>query len=250
MMLKELLIAAALTFCVGVQQDVFSAPSGGCADPDPVVESCAFVYKVKMTMKEATGKPLFTEYDPCGDEVEAVCYRETTRTSLVGYLYACNCLCYSVNSGGELFLTMWDPKKKLYRFFNTGVYWDILNVIGKKANKTECAWSSNQYYDENHYYGFGSYDKQNMLMKSASGYLVGLQDYVDCDLGCELLRSVAYTCDGQVADMYRRFSARYGTWKIIYSKKLSKEHAADGNFIFSLFPDYPDIWGGNPFEDD
>jgi hypothetical protein len=250
-MSKRLLsVCGSVTLCFCLKQDVLSQTrGGGCADTQPGVERCAIVYKVQMTLNLAEGKTRAAEYDPCAEGTQSVCYREPAKTSLKGFIYGCDCFLPSI-CGGELFVTLWEPHSRKYRFFESDCFFYQFHVIGRNANKAELIWDSNHAWDEIICAGIGSYDTEARRLKNASGLLVGNQEYVLCTVSaCEELTAPAYQCDGSIAPVYKNYSNYYGTWKLIYSKTLSEKYAENGRFIYSLFPDFENVWGAYPLRE-
>ena len=230
--MKKLMIAAAAAAMVG---GAYAAP---CA-PDAPNTDCASVYSFKLNVKTTKGVTLKTvdSGSQClpGSTGCAV-IREKDSTVIQGYIYDCSCGCDVISSGS---VVAWDSKRKAPvdgpAFTKT-----LLNVIGKKQNVAEWAWTfaGTAEYDANRSQaydltgaGYGTFSKG--LYRSFSGNFAGTAK-ASYDLKTKA-ESTTCACDpSQVWDctdlttLVDADTVAFGTWTAKYDASASKKYLANG----------------------
>lgn len=242
-MKKLMVIAAAMTIACGVY-------AAGCT-PDEL--DCSMVYKVKMSLK--AGRPK-TQKGKC----DTVCYRTPTKVTVEGYAVLCDyCDCEAFQEG--LSWTLWSKKEKAMYMDGEGVEWDFLNVIGKKADEVEGAFTIDTYAFTGYAAGFGKLDKKYCTPKSMSGEIAGFGGVPGCSTGDACNPSSdnctwAYACADYCAGDYDTAegidselpTAYTGKWSLKYSSSDSKKYTASK--WNPKIPDFSDFgacadWGGD-----
>jgi len=186
------------------------------------------IFKYRAYLK-ATKPGLATTSQSCEEDLE-LCYRETTRRSLQGYLYSCggctlqpNALVYFRDSDTAYHLLGGDGSAFLF-----------LNIIGKRSNKTEGVLYFNELTTGLNltHGGHGTFRKG--LVSRMSGTAAGTINPPLCsnDL-CQDLFSYAYDCE-QVM-VYETPDAVFGYWSMSYSSRDSKK--ADEQSALLYFKD-------------
>ena len=215
--MKKLMMFAATMTIVG---GAFAA----CSDPLPTPETtCALVYDVKISVKTTVPKARTeTEVIECEDDVTAsICYRVTGSRSFKGYLTNCDCDCTAF-AGANLIL--WEPKAEAMITVDTVLDWDVLNLIGKKGEDVEGAFSldlDGNTYADLYGAGFGKIDRKTGIIKSISGDIVGVIPGPLCvDAECDTTDSVAFPCE-EIGDA--DMTVAFGTWSVKYNKSQSQK---------------------------
>ena len=228
------MIAAAAAAMVG---GAFAA--GDCTPEDPVTE-CAAVYSFKMNVKTTKGVALKggTAGSQClpGTTTCAV-IREKDSTVIQGWIFDCECVCDQIATGSVI---AWDSKRKAVvstPAFNT----TFINVIGKKQNVAEWAWTfeGTAKYDESRSQayaltgaGYGSFSKG--LYRSFSGNFAGTVS-ASHDLKTKL-SALACACDpsqvwkcGDLETLKDADTVAFGAWTAKYDASASKKYLKDGS---------------------
>ena len=230
--MKKLMIAAAAAAMVG---GAYAAP---CTPVDPTPGDCASVYSFKLNVKTTKGVTLKggtvgsgSQCTP-GEVSSCTVIREKDSTVIQGWIYECTCGCDVAATGSVI---AWDSKRKAPvdspAFTKT-----LLNVIGKKQNVAEWAWTfaGTAKYDaqrEQAYEltgaGYGTFSKG--LYRSFSGNFAGTAK-ASYDLKTKP-ESTACACDpSQVWDctdlttLVDADTVAFGTWTAKYDASASKKY--------------------------
>lgn len=225
--MKKLMIAAAAAAMVG---GAYAAP---CA-PDTPDTDCASVYSFKLNVKTTKGVALKTigSGSQCvPGQASCSVIREKDSTVIQGYIYDCSCGCDVISSGS---VVAWDSKRKAPvdtpAFTKT-----LLNVIGKKQNVAEWAWTfaGTAKYDaqrEQAYEltgaGYGTFSKG--LYRSFSGNFAGTAK-ASYDLKtkpestpCACEPSQVWDCT-DLTTLVDADTVAFGTWTAKYDASASKK---------------------------
>ena len=228
--MKKLMIAAAAAAMVG---GAYAAP---CA-PDTPDTDCASVYSFKLNVKTTKGVALKTtgSGSQCvpGQMSDCTVIREKDSTVIQGWIYECTCGCDVAATGSVI---AWDSKRKAKvdapTFTKT-----LLNVIGKKQNVAEWAWTfaGTAEYDVNRSQayeltgaGYGTFSKG--LYRSFSGNFAGTAK-ASYDLKTKLGEATSCACDPSqvwacdaLNDLTDASTVAFGTWTAKYDASASKKY--------------------------
>ena len=237
--MKKLMIAAAAAAMVG---GAYAAP---CTPVDPTPGDCASVYSFKLNVKTTKGVTLKggtvgsgSQCTP-GEVSSCTVIREKDSTVIQGWIYECTCGCDVAATGSVI---AWDSKRKAPvdspAFTKT-----LLNVIGKKQNVAEWAWTfaGTAKYDaqrEQAYEltgaGYGTFSKG--LYRSFSGNFAGtakasydlktkMGDNSPTSCACD--PSEVWAC-ADLTTLVDEDTVAFGTWTAKYDASASKKYLANG----------------------
>ena len=234
--MKKLMIAAAAAAMVG------GAYAANCT-PDDTPTECASVYSFKLNVKTTKGVTLkggtIGSGSQCTPGVASSCtvIREKDSTVIQGWIYDCTCGCGVLSSGS---VKAWDSKRKA-PVNDAAFTTDFINVIGKKQNVGEWAWTfaGTAKYDESREQtyaltgaGYGSFSKG--LYRSFSGNFAGTADASydlktkqDTNNPCACDPSQVWACDA-LDDLTAADTVAFGTWTVKYDASASKKYLANG----------------------
>ena len=233
--MKKLMIAAAAAAMVG---GAYATP----CTPDTPNTDCASVYSFKLNVKTTKGVALKTTGS--GSQCvpgQASCsvIREKDSTVIQGYIYECTCGCDVISSGS---VVAWDSKRKAPvdgpAFTKT-----LLNVIGKKQNVAEWAWTfaGTAVYDANRSQdyaltgaGYGTFSKGlyrsfsgNFAGTAAASYDLKTKMVADSPTSCACDPSQVWAC-ADLTTLVADSTVAFGTWTAKYDASASKKYLANG----------------------
>ena len=211
-------------------------------DDDPAQPTSCSVYDVKISLKTLGAKTLKCT-DDCASDCEdptLVGYYENVTRTINGIFWSCTHLCTELEDGMNF--VAWEKSKKapasaliVYdgtNYIGDSVAIENLDRYSKKANKVQGTVEFPLVLNGGDAAvaaaGFGTYDAKNDVVKSISGYCVGVLDPLaavttECAevdvyvMGiCEDFTS--WCEDGEDAEAL----VAYGTWSVKYNASLSK----------------------------